>query len=106
MPRVNLTMKDKRRAECDCAYGAADRVMINYIYNTLRERHMSQQALADEAGVSLSSVKKLLQDPGGLQFSIVRQILDVLDIEVRAGNKKYRHSTLLDQAERQQAAMR
>jgi transcriptional regulator with XRE-family HTH domain len=81
-------MADPRRTKPDPEAPMSEIARIGRVFAERRiELHLTQQILADLAGVSRSSVVSLERGKGSIKFGSVAEIADILGMQINVGTK-------------------
>jgi transcriptional regulator with XRE-family HTH domain len=81
-------MAEPRRTKPDPDAPMSEITRIGRVFAERRiELHLTQQTLADLAGISRSSVVSLERGKGSIKFGSVAEIADILGMQINVGTK-------------------
>lgn len=79
MPKVALTLEDKRRFEAEKQFRCQDRILRAVIHEKVY-RKVSYEEFATKAGVSKSTVQKFVNAPEKMSLPLLRKCCIAADI--------------------------
>lgn len=74
MPKVYLSMEERKEAEYQRADSDEDYTLSHTLHNKIRDSRITQAVVAQKAGVGISTVRKAEKDPASLQITTLRKI--------------------------------